>query len=80
MRGAARDVQILPLDTDGVLNTACVELPEGWRRGTLNGYVLSWDPTITPRLRFGWMEIQRLTTWAGNVDRLLPEPMGCRAG
>jgi hypothetical protein len=78
------DVPILLLDVDGVLNAARVELPEGWRRGMFNGFVLSWDPTITARLRelheSGRVEIQWLTTWAGNADRLLAEPMGLPRG
>src|SRR3712207_4614303 len=45
-----RDRPILLLDVDGVLNAARVDLPEGWERGTFNGYVLSWNPTITTRL------------------------------
>ena len=45
------DAPILLLDVDGVLNATARDLPDGWRRGTFNGYVLSWDPTITARLR-----------------------------
>ncbi|MGY1662280.1 HAD domain-containing protein [Geodermatophilus sp. SYSU D00705] len=75
---------ILLLDVDGVLNAACRDLPEGWRRGTFNGFVLSWDPTVTARLRelheSGRVEIQWLTTWAGDADRLLAEPMGLPRG
>jgi hypothetical protein len=71
---------ILLLDVDGVLNAVQPELPEGWERGTFNGYVLSWDPTITARLRelheSGRVEIQWLTTWTENADQLLAEPMG----
>ncbi len=78
------DVPILLLDVDGVLNAARLDLPEGWRRGTFNGFVLSWDPTITARLRelheSGRVEIQWLTTWAGDADRLLAEPMGLPRG
>jgi hypothetical protein len=78
------DVPILLLDVDGVLNATRVDLPEGWRRGIFNGFVLSWDPTITARLRdlheSGRVEIQWLTTWAGNADRLLAEPMGLPRG
>ncbi|MDP9460509.1 MAG: hypothetical protein M3Q22_09750 [Actinomycetota bacterium] len=48
---AATDVPIVLLDVDGVLNAALLDLPSGWKRGTFKGYVLSWDPTITARLR-----------------------------
>ena len=44
------DVPILLLDVDGVLNAVSLDLPEGWRRGIYNGYVLSWDPTVVARL------------------------------
>jgi hypothetical protein len=77
-------VPILLLDVDGVLNAACIDLPQGWQRGTFNGFVLSWDPTVTARLRklhdSGRVEIQWLTTWATNADRLLAEPMGLPRG
>jgi hypothetical protein len=76
---ATSDVPILLLDVDGVLNAARVDLPDGWRRGMFNGFVLSWDPSVTARLRelheSGRVEIRWLTTWAGNADRLLAEPM-----
>jgi len=79
-----RDVPILLLDVDVVLNAASRDLPDGWKRGTFNGFVLSWDPTITARLRelheSGRVEIQWLTTWAWNADRLLAEPMGLPRG
>jgi hypothetical protein len=78
------DVPILLLDVDGVLNAARVELPEGWQRGRFSGFVLSWDPTVTARLRelheSGRVEIQWLTTWTTNADRLLAEPMGLPRG
>ncbi|SFL38206.1 HAD domain-containing protein [Geodermatophilus ruber] len=78
------DVPILLLDVDGVLNAARVDLPQGWKRGTFNGFVLSWDPTVTARLRelheSGRVEIQWLSTWAGDADRLLAEPMGLPRG
>ena len=78
------DRPILLLDVDGVLNAARVDLPEGWARGTFNGYVLSWDPTVTQRLRewheSGRVEIQWLTTWTEKADRLLAEPMGLPRG
>jgi hypothetical protein len=81
---AGSDVPILLLDVDGVLNPVCLDLPDGWRRGTFNGYVLSWDPTITDRLRrlheSGRVEIQWLTTWTTDADRLLAEPMGLPRG
>ncbi|RBY78968.1 hypothetical protein DQ238_11380 [Geodermatophilus sp. TF02-6] len=81
---STRDVPILLLDVDGVLNAVRGDLPEGWRRGVFKGYVLSWDPTITARLRelqeSGRVEIQWLTTWAGDADRLLAEPMGLPRG
>jgi hypothetical protein len=77
-------VPILLLDVDGVLNAPRQELPPGWQRGTYNGFVLSWDPTVTARLR-DWheqrrVEIQWLTTWAHDADRLLAEPMGLPRG
>ncbi len=75
---------ILLLDVDGVLNAVRVELRPGWQRATFNGFVLSWDPTITARLRglheSGVVEIQWLTTWAENADSLLAEPMGLPRG
>jgi hypothetical protein len=78
------DVPILLLDVDGVLNAAALDLPEGWLRGTFNGFVLSWDPTITARLRKlhdeGRVEIQWLTTWTTDADRLLADPMGLPRG
>jgi HAD domain in Swiss Army Knife RNA repair proteins len=78
------DVPILLLDVDGVLNATAFDLPEGWSRGTFNGFVLSWDPTITARLRelheSGRVEIQWLTTWTTDADRLLAEPMGLPRG
>jgi hypothetical protein len=78
------EVPILLLDVDGVLNAARVYAPEGWRQGTFNGFLLSWDPTITARLRelheSGRVEIHWLTTWTTNADRLLAEPMGLPRG
>src|SRR3954467_10311157 len=78
------DVPILLLDVDGVLNAARLDLPDGWQRGTFNGFVLSWDPTAPARLRelheSGRVEIQWLTTWTTNADRLLAEPMGLPRG
>jgi hypothetical protein len=75
---------ILLLDVDGVLNAVAEELRSGWRRGTFNGFVLSWDPTVTVRLRelheSGRVELQWLTTWTENADRLLAEPMGLPRG
>jgi hypothetical protein len=75
---------VLLLDVDGVLNAMRWELPPGWEQGTFNGYVLSWDPGITARLRglheSGRVEIQWLTTWATNADRLLAEPLGLPRG
>src|SRR4051794_22919654 len=81
---ATTDVPILLLDVDGVLNAARLDLPDGWKRGMFNGYVLSWDPTVTARLRrlhdSGRVEIQWLTTWTTDADRLLAEPMGLPRG
>ena len=78
------DVPILLLDVDGVLNAALLDPPEGWKRGIFKGFALSWDPTITARLRelheSGRVEIQWLTTWAEDADRLLAEPMGLPRG
>ncbi len=75
---------VLLLDVDGVLNAVAPDLPEGWRRGTYNGYVLSWDPTVTARLRAlheaGQVELQWLTTWTEKADELLAEPMGLPRG
>ncbi len=74
----------LLLDVDGVLNAVAPDLPEGWRRGTYNGYVLSWDPTVVARLRewheSGRVELQWLTTWTEKADELLAEPMGLPRG
>src|SRR3954469_2882256 len=78
------DVPILLLDVDGVLNAARLDLPDGWQRGTFNGFVLSWDPTVTARVRelheSRRVKIQWLTTWTTNADRLLAEPMGLPRG
>jgi HAD domain in Swiss Army Knife RNA repair proteins len=75
---------VLLLDVDGVLNALCRNLPEGWRRGTFNNYVLSWDPSVVARLRqlhdSGRVELQWLTTWSENADRLLAEAMGLPRG
>jgi hypothetical protein len=75
---------VLLLDVDGVLNAARVDLPDGWARGRFNGYVLTWDPTVTARLRelheSGRVELQWLTTWTHNADKLLAEPMGLPRG
>ena len=75
---------VLLLDVDGVLNALRRDLPEGWRRGTFNGYVLSWDPTVVERLRglheSGRVELQWLTTWTELADRLLAGPMGLPRG
>jgi hypothetical protein len=75
---------VLLLDVDGVLNAVQMELPEGWQRGTYNGFVLTWDPTVTARLRglheSGRVELQWLTTWTENADKLLAEPMGLPRG
>nr|WP_239521767.1 HAD domain-containing protein [Geodermatophilus sabuli] len=72
------------MDVDGVLNAVGSRLPEGWRRGTYNGYVLSWDPTVVARLRelheSGRVELQWLTTWTEKADQLLAEPMGLPRG
>ena len=77
-------VPVLLLDVDGVLNAPRADLPEGWQRGRFNGFLLSWDPTVTARLRelheAGRVEIQWLTTWAEDADRLLAEPMGLPRG
>ncbi|MGY1805043.1 HAD domain-containing protein [Blastococcus sp. SYSU D00922] len=75
---------VLLLDVDGVLNAVRRDLPEGWRRGTFNGYVLSWDPTVVARLRAwheaGRVELQWLTTWTRLADELLAESMGLPRG
>lgn len=86
MTGSGRrdDPPVLLLDVDGVLNALVLELPAGWHRGVFRGYTLTWDPTITARLR-GWhaagrVELQWLTTWTREADRLLAEPMGLPRG
>jgi hypothetical protein len=70
---------VLLLDVDGVLNAVQADLLPGWRRGIYNGFVLSWDPTVTARLRelheAARVELQWLTTWTENADKLLAEPM-----
>ena len=75
---------VLLLDVAGVLNAVRRDLPDGWRRGTFNGYVLSWDPTVVARLRAlhesGRVELQWLTTWTEMADSLLAEPMGLPRG
>ena len=78
------DVPILLLDVDGVLNAARVDLPAGWQRGTFNGFVLTWDPTVTARLRelheSGRVEIQWLTTWARRPTCCWPRRWGFPVG
>jgi hypothetical protein len=75
---------ILLLDVDGAINALKPDLPKSWRRGTFNGFVLSWDPTVTARLRrlheSGRVELQWLTTWTERADQLLAEPMGLPRG
>jgi hypothetical protein len=75
---------VLLLDVDGVLNAVHPDLTEGWRRGTYNGDLLSWDPTVTARLRqwheAGRVELQWLTTWTEKADELLAERMGLPRG
>jgi hypothetical protein len=75
---------LLLLDVDGVLNAVLLDLPDGWERGIFNGYVLSWDPTVTARLRelheSGRVDLQWLTTWTHRADELLAEPMGLPRG
>jgi hypothetical protein len=75
---------VLLLDVDGVLNALLPEVPDGWKRGSFNGFPFSWDPTITARLRewheSGRVEIHWLTTWSKDADRLLAEPMGLPRG
>jgi len=75
---------LLLLDVDGVLNAVLPEESDRWRRGVFNGFVISWDPTITARLRewheSGRVEIQWLTTWAKGADRWLAEPLGLPRG
>ena len=67
-----------------MLNATRWDLPDGWEQGHFNDYLLSWDPTITARLRSwhesGRIEIRWLTTWASDADRLLAEPMGLPRG
>jgi hypothetical protein len=79
-----REAPILLLDVDGVLNALLPEGPGRWAQGIFNGYVIAWDPTITARLRGlhenGRVEIQWLTTWGEDADRLLAEPMGLPRG
>ena len=81
---ATSDVPILLLDVDGVLNAARIDLPEGWKRGTFNGFMLTCDPTVTARLRelheSGRVELQWLTTWTEKADELLAGPMGLPRG
>jgi HAD domain in Swiss Army Knife RNA repair proteins len=79
-----RDVPLLLLDVDGVLNVLRHDPPEWWQHGTFDGYRFAWDPTVTERLRklheSGQVEIQWLTTWAEDADRLLAEPLGIPRG
>ncbi|SCX56553.1 hypothetical protein SAMN03159343_3445 [Klenkia marina] len=74
---------LLLLDVDGVLN-AVGSTATDRETAVFAGYTLSWDPTVTRRLA-GWheqgrVEVQWLTTWAGNADALLAEPMGLPRG
>ncbi|SDG35080.1 HAD domain-containing protein [Klenkia brasiliensis] len=75
---------LLLLDVDGVLNALDRGDAPDRVRGTFAGYLLSWDPTVTQRLADwhaeGTVELQWLTTWAGNADLLLAEPMGLPRG
>lgn len=67
-----------------MLNATRWDVPDGWERGHFNGFVLSWDPSVTARLRSwhesGRVEIRWLTTWSSDADRLLAEPMGLPRG
>src|SRR3954470_14036292 len=78
------DVPILLLDVDGVLNAARLDLPDGWQRGTFNGFVLSWDPTVTARPReppeSGGVETQWPPSGPPNPHGRRPEPMGLPRG
>ena len=80
----SRDVPVLLLDVDGVVNALRFEPPDGWQRGLFDGFLITWDPTVTARLRelheSGRVEIHWLTTWTTNADRLLAEPMGLPRG
>ncbi|MPQ98329.1 hypothetical protein GB931_10445 [Modestobacter sp. I12A-02628] len=86
MDSATDGPAVLLLDVDGVLNglAGLAALPDGWQQGTYNGYLVSWDPTITARLRCwhddGLVQIQWLTTWTTDADRLLAGPMGLPTG
>jgi len=75
---------LLLLDVDGVLNGLVMKLPAGWETGMFNGYRICWDPSVVSRLRAlhdeGRVEIQWLTTWCEDADRLLAEPMGLPRG
>lgn len=74
---------LLLLDVDGVLN-AVGSTAADRETARFAGYTLSWDPTVTRRLaewhERGRVELQWLTTWAGNADALLAEPMGLPRG
>ena len=67
-----------------MLNAPRTDLPDGWEQGFFNGFVLSWDPSVTARLRSlhesGRVEIRWLTTWSTDADRLLADPMGLPRG
>ena len=78
------DVPTLLLDVDGALNAARLGLPEGWGRARSTGSCCPGTRPSPPRLRAlhdsGRVEIQWLTTWTTNADRLLAEPMGLPRG
>ncbi len=81
---STRDVPVLLLDVDGVVNALRLDPPDGWQRGLFHGFLITWDPTVTARLRelheSGRVEIQWLTTWAENADQVLAEPLGLPRG
>jgi hypothetical protein len=68
----------------GCSTPCCRNGPSAGAQGVFNGFLISWDPTITARLRrlheSGRVEIQWLTTWGKDADRLLAEPLGLPRG
>jgi hypothetical protein len=60
------------LDIDGVLNAFQALDRERFRTEVANGYVITWDPTITDRIHRlhldGRVEVRWLTTWADHAN------------
>lgn len=68
------------LDVDGVLNAVCGTLPPGYKRRSINGYDITWNPAIVTRMRqlheTGVVEIRWLTTWCHDAATKIAPALG----